>query len=217
MSRKKIAVLISGNGSNLQALIDSCSDKNFPAEIILVLSNKSSAYGLERAKNAGIKTAVLSHQDFKSREEYDRAMDAEIRKSGAEIICMAGFMRLLSPWFVETWHNRLLNIHPSLLPAFKGLHAQRQALEAKVLIAGCTVHLVRAAMDEGPILAQAAVPVFADDSEESLTNRILEQEHLCYSLALKRLISADFSIANEIINFSIKPEKPTAKNLFYTR
>lgn len=199
MAKLKVAVLISGSGTNLQALIDACKDKNFPAEIVLVFSNKESAYGLKRAEYAGIDTKFISHKEFSSREEFDKAMHETIIKSGAEFICMAGFMRLLSPWFVDKWYDKLINIHPSLLPSFKGLRAQKQALEAGVKYAGCTVHFVRPAMDEGPIIAQEMVQVMDGDTEEVLSSRILEKEHICYVKALKIIAEGNFVIENEVI------------------
>lgn len=177
MQKLQTAVLISGSGTNLQALIDACSNKDFPAQIVLVLSNKADAYGLERAKKAGIKTAVINHKGFASREEFDRQMDKVIIESGAKFICMAGFMRLLSGWFTQKWQGKLVNIHPSLLPSFKGVNAQKQALEYGVKIAGCTTHFVTEEMDAGPIIAQAAVKVDENETVESLTAKILEKEH----------------------------------------
>lgn len=192
-----IAVLISGNGSNLQALIDACNDPAFPARICLVFSNKETAYGLTRATQAGIPTQILNHKDFPSREAFDQAMHNILAESEAELVCMAGFMRLLSPWFVEQWHNRLVNIHPSLLPSFKGLHAQAQALEAGVKIAGCTVHYVRQEMDSGPIITQGAVPTYPTDTEESLVARILTVEHQCYPLAVKLIAEKKVTIEGD--------------------
>lgn len=197
MSKRCVAVLISGGGTNLQALIDACQQPGFPAKIVLVLSNKAEAFGLERAKKAGIPTAVISHKNYDGREAFDKAMDAAIREAGAELVCMAGFMRLLSPWFVDQWHDRLLNIHPSLLPSFKGLHAQQQALDAGVKLAGCTVHFVRKEMDEGPILAQRAVPVLPQDTAETLAARILEQEHLAYTEALRLVAGGQVRVEDE--------------------
>lgn len=187
MQKLPIAVLISGNGSNLQALIDACAEESFPARIMLVLSNKSSAYGLERAKKAGIPTHIISHKDYSTREDFDCAMDKVLTESDIALVCMAGFMRLLTPWFVERWHNRLINIHPSLLPSFKGLHAQQQALDAGVTIAGCTVHFVRPEMDSGPIIIQGSVEVLPDDTADTLTTRILTVEHQCYPQAIKMI------------------------------
>lgn len=189
MARKRVGVLISGGGSNLQALIDAAADPAYPAEIVLVISNRSDAFGLERAATAGIATRVIDHKDFPDRESFDRETDAALRAAGCEIVCLAGFLRILTPAFVEAWQGRMLNIHPSLLPSFKGLHVQRQALEAGVKIAGCTVHLVTPDLDDGPILEQAAVPVHDDDDEASLSARILEQEHRIYPVALAALAS----------------------------
>lgn len=185
MARLKLGVLISGRGSNLQALIEACADPDFPAEIGLVISNRPDAGGLDHAATAGIATAVIEHDSFEDRESFDRAIDAELSKAEIEFVCLAGFMRLLSSWFVETWHDRVINIHPSLLPAFKGIDAHAQAIAAGVRLSGCTVHIVRPEMDAGPILVQAAVPVLPDDDEDSLAARILTAEHRCYPLAVR--------------------------------
>lgn len=207
MAKLKVAVLVSGRGSNLQALIDAAKTEDYPAEIVLVFSNKEGVYGLERAKQAAIPTQTLSHKGFESREAFDKEMDAIIRRSGAEFVCMAGFMRLLSPWFVETWKDKLINIHPSLLPSFKGLDTHKRALAAGVKVAGCTVHFVRAEMDVGPIIVQAAVPVFSDDTEGLLADRILEQEHKAYPLALKLVASGKTRIENEMVKVDgIRPD-----------
>lgn len=198
-AKLKVAVLISGRGSNLQALIDAAQQNDYPAKIVLVLSNKADAKGLERAKEAGIACATLNHKEFDSREAFDRAMDAVITASGAEFVCMAGFMRLLSGWFVDKWRDRLINIHPSLLPSFKGVDAQKQALDYGVKLAGCTVHFVRAEMDVGPIILQDTVPVLAEDNEASLSQRILEKEHRCYPEALRLIAEGKVEIRNEIV------------------
>lgn len=187
MSRLKIGVLISGRGSNLQALIAACAAPEFPAEIVLVVSNKPDALGLDHARAAGIDTAVIAHGDFPDRKSFDREIDKYLKSSGAELVCLAGFMRLLSSWFVETWRDRVVNIHPSLLPAFKGIDAHAQAIAAGVRLSGCTVHIVRPEMDAGPILVQAAVPVMPGDDEDALAARILEAEHKCYPLAVRLL------------------------------
>lgn len=190
MARLKLGVLISGRGSNLQALIAACADSSFPAEIVLVVANKPDAKGLEHAQDAGIATTAIEHGGFPDRESFDRAVHAELAAAGVQLICLAGFMRLLSSWFVETWHDKIVNIHPSLLPSFKGIDAHAQAIAAGVKLSGCTVHIVRTEMDAGPILVQAAVPVLPDDSEDSLAARILGAEHACYPLAV-RLIAED--------------------------
>ncbi len=190
MARLKCAVLISGRGSNLQALLDACAKPGFPAEIVAVVSNRADAGGLERARAAGVATRVIDHREFAEREAFDAALDAALRKMGAEFICLAGFMRLLGAAFVTAWPNRILNIHPSLLPAFKGLDSHEQALAAGVRLTGCTVHFVRAELDDGPIVVQAAVPVHPGDDTERLAARVLEAEHRCYPLAL-RLVAED--------------------------
>lgn len=184
MIKRKVAVLISGSGSNLQALTDACSAPDYPAQIVLVISNKADAYGLIRAKNAGIPAAVINHKDYSSREEFDQAMHEKLVEAGVEIVCLAGFMRLLSAEFVNKWRGRMLNIHPALLPDFKGAHAVRDALAAGVKESGCTVHQVTEEMDAGEIILQARVPVFLGDTEEKLQKRIHEQEHIIYPKAL---------------------------------
>ncbi len=187
MIKKKVGVLVSGRGSNLQALLDASADPAYPAEIVLVISNVAGAYALERAEKAGVKTCVISHKDYPSREEFDSAMDVQLRAAGVDIVCLAGFMRLLSTAFVRGWDGRMINIHPSLLPCFKGLHTHAQAIAAGVKLHGCTVHLVTPDLDDGPILVQAAVPVMDDDTPDSLAARVLEQEHKAYPLALRLL------------------------------
>lgn len=187
MIKKKVGVLVSGRGSNLQALLDASADPAFPAEIVLVISNVAGAFALERAAKARVPTCVVSHKDYASREDFDAAMDAHLRAAGVEIVCLAGFMRLLSTPFVRGWDGRMINIHPSLLPSFKGLHTHAQALAAGVKLHGCTVHLVTPDLDDGPILVQAAVPVLADDTPDILAARVLEQEHVAYPLALRLL------------------------------
>ncbi|GAB3457141.1 phosphoribosylglycinamide formyltransferase [Insolitispirillum peregrinum] len=183
--RLKVGVLVSGRGSNLQALLDACKDPAFPAEIVHVLSNKADAYGLVLAKQAGISTTVISHKDFPDRESFDAAMDRALRAAGVGFVCLAGFMRLLSEGFVQGWQDRMINIHPSLLPSYKGLHTHERVLADGGKLHGCSVHFVRPACDEGPLIAQAAVPVLDDDTADSLAARVLEQEHRIYPLALR--------------------------------
>jgi len=190
-------VLISGRGSNLQALIDACAEPAFPAEIALVLSNQADAFGLERARRAGIPAEVIHHRDFAGKAAFEAAMDEVLRAAGVELLCLAGFMRLLSAEFVDRWHDRLINIHPSLLPSFKGLDTHARALAAGVRFAGCTVHFVRPAMDEGPIIVQGVVPVLPDDDEHSLADRVLTVEHRCYPLALRLIAEGRVRIENE--------------------
>lgn len=185
--RKKVGVLVSGRGSNLQALLDACADPSYPAGIVLVISNVPGVYALERAEKAGVPTLTIPHKGFPSREAFDAEMDKALRAAGVEIVCLAGFMRLLSTPFAEGWRGRMINIHPALLPSFKGLHTHRRAIEAGVKLHGCTVHLVTPELDDGPILVQKAVPVLASDDEDTLAARVLEQEHRAYPEALRLL------------------------------
>jgi phosphoribosylglycinamide formyltransferase 1 len=186
MSRKRVAVLISGRGSNMAALIEAAKDKTYPAEIALVASNRPDAAGLELARAAGIATEVVDHATFgKDRAAFERALQAALKNHRIEIVCLAGFMRLLTPTFVNQWRDRLLNIHPALLPAFKGLDTHKRAIEAGVKVHGATVHFVVAEMDSGPIIAQGAVAVRATDVERTLSQRVLSVEHRIYPLALK--------------------------------
>jgi phosphoribosylglycinamide formyltransferase 1 len=180
-----IGVLISGGGTNLQAIIDAIEAKKLDAEICVVLSNQADAYGLARAKQYGIATAVLDHKSFASREDYDQAVVDVLRARGVELVILAGFMRLLSPVFIKAYSNRIMNIHPSLLPSFPGLHVQKKALDHGVRFAGCTVHFVNEECDEGPIIIQAVVPVYPDDDEATLAARILKQEHRIYPRAIQ--------------------------------
>ncbi|HYN39555.1 MAG TPA: phosphoribosylglycinamide formyltransferase [Rhodospirillales bacterium] len=184
-ARLKVAVLISGRGSNLQALIDVCAAPGFPAEIGLVISNVADAFGLERATAAGIPTRVVDHRAFDGRAPFEDALHTVLIGAGADLVCLAGFMRLLTDGFVERWRDRLINIHPSLLPAFRGLHTHERVIAAGVRFTGCTVHFVRPAMDDGPIIIQAAVPVHADDDVDRLAARVLAAEHRIYPLALR--------------------------------
>ncbi len=187
---KKLAILISGRGSNMAVLIEAVRRGDVPAEIVLVLSNKADAKGLELAREAGIETAIVSHKGL-AREAFDGRVDAELQRVGAEFVCLAGFMRILSEPFAESWAGRMLNIHPSLLPLFRGLHVHEQALEANVAVSGCTVHLVTPDLDGGPIVAQAVVPVKADDTPDSLAVRVQKAEHILYPLALAKCLGAD--------------------------
>ena len=194
---KRVAVLISGSGSNLQALIDAVeADKNHPAEIALVVSNKADAYGLERAAFHNIEACVLDNTQFDSRESYDAAMHDLLESHAIDLVCLAGFMRLLTAPFVDAWHGRMLNIHPSLLPSFKGLHTHRNVLEAGIPFTGCTVHFVTPDMDAGPIILQAAVPVEQNDTEDSLAKRVLTYEHQCYPQALRWVAEGRITLEN---------------------
>lgn len=182
--RAQIGVLISGRGSNLQALIDACADPEFPAEIACVISNVAGALGLQRARVAQKPAHTISHRKYSSREEFDMRMDEVLRECGVKYVCLAGFMRVLSDRFVDNWKGQLVNIHPSLLPAFKGLDVHRRVLESGARISGCTVHFVVPELDSGPVIAQAAVPVLPDDTEATLAARTLAAEHKLYPLAL---------------------------------
>jgi phosphoribosylglycinamide formyltransferase-1 len=184
--KKRVAILISGRGSNMTALIEAATAKDYPAEIALVISNRPDAPGLARARAAGVATAVVDHARFgDEREAFEHALDGELRKSRVDLVCLAGFMRLLTPWFVTRWSGRMLNIHPSLLPQFKGLHTHRRALEAGMKRHGATVHFVVPEMDSGPIVVQDSVAVRESDTEETLAARVLELEHQLYPRALR--------------------------------
>ena len=181
----RLGVLISGRGSNLQALIDACRDPGFPAEVALVISNKADAAGLARATAAGIPTLVLKPKDFADKPAHEAAMTSALEGADIGLVCLAGFMRLLTGGFVTHWHNRLINIHPSLLPAFPGIDTHARAIAAGVRFHGCTVHYVREVMDDGPIIVQAAVPVLPADTPDDLAARVLVQEHKAYPLAVR--------------------------------
>ncbi|MEM7221515.1 MAG: phosphoribosylglycinamide formyltransferase [Pseudomonadota bacterium] len=198
MGKLKVGALISGRGTNLQALIDAAAQRGYPAELVLVLSNRPNARGLKRAEAAGIETAVVDHTDFGGdRPAFEAALTERLEAAGVELICQAGFMRIVTAGYVARWWNRVLNIHPSLLPAFPGLETHARALEAGVKLAGCTVHFVREAVDQGPIVGQAAVPVLPDDSAESLAARVLEAEHALYPRCLKLVAEGRVRIEGE--------------------
>lgn len=183
--RKRTVILISGRGSNMAALIDVAADPAFPTEIVGVISDKANAAGLGIAASRGIATKVVARSDYASKDAHDAAIDAALATFGAEIVALAGYMRLLTTGFVEKWQGKMINIHPALLPSFKGLDTHSRALEAGIRVHGCTVHFVTPAMDDGPIIAQAAVPVLIDDDEPTLSARVLKAEHRLYPLALK--------------------------------
>ena len=194
MSRTRTAILISGRGSNMEVLIAAARDPHYPAEIALVLSNRPDAAGLATARDAGVAVAAIDHKIYAGREEFERSMQAMLEIHRIELICMAGFMRLVTPWFIGQWRGRMLNVHPALLPAFRGLRTHERALAEGVKIHGCTVHFVVPAMDEGPILAQAAVPVLDTDTADSLARRVLAQEHLIYPAALARVARGGLTV-----------------------
>ena len=194
MPNRRIAVLISGRGSNLQALIDAVAAKRLDATIAVVISNRADAPGLERARAAGIPAVTLPHRDYASRDAFEDALVAELRGRDVALVCLAGFMRLLGPTFLRAFGDRTLNVHPSLLPAFPGVDAQRQALEHGVKIAGATVHLVTGELDGGPIVAQGAAPVRDDDTADTLAARILEVEHRIYPEAVASILDGGWAI-----------------------
>lgn len=186
MNRIKVGVLISGRGSNLAALAAAARAEDYPATIVLVLSNNPDAGGLAFARGEGIAARAIDAKPYgKDRQAHERALDAALRDAGAEVVALAGYMRIFTPWFIAAWAGRMINIHPSLLPAFPGLHTHARALAAGVKLHGCTVHYVTEVMDEGPIIAQAAVPVLPGDTEDALGARVLAQEHVLYPLALR--------------------------------
>jgi len=197
VAKLKVAVLISGRGSNLQVLIAACAAPAFPAEIKLVIASRADAAGLAYAAEAGIATAIIPHRDYRSREAFDAALTAALERASIDLVCLAGFMRLLTPAFVARWRDRLVNIHPSLLPAFPGLDTHARALAAGVRFTGCTVHFVRAEMDSGPIIVQAAVPVLPGDDAEQLAARVLAAEHQAYPLALRLIGEGRVRVAGE--------------------
>ena len=185
MNKKRVAILISGRGSNMMALVEAAVAPDFPAEIALVLSNRPDAAGLDWAASRGIRTASIDHKTYgKDREAFERAMQAVLQDNAIDLVCLAGFMRVLTPWLVAQWQGRMLNIHPALLPSYRGLHTHERALEDGVKIHGCTVHFVVPEMDAGPIILQAAVPVEDSDDAETLAARVLKQEHRIYPQAL---------------------------------
>lgn len=198
----KIAVLVSGRGSNMQAILDASADNQFPAEVAVVISNIEGAPALARAEAAGVRTATVRHKDFPDRESFDRRVSEEIKSAGCELVVLAGFMRLLSEEFCETWRDRLINIHPSLLPSFKGLDVHARMINAGVRFGGCTVHYVRHEMDTGPIIVQAAVPVHPGDDADTLAARILEQEHIIYPLAVRWIAEGRVRITGEVVRVS---------------
>ena len=197
MARLRVGILISGSGTNLQALIDDCARADAASEIALVLSNRPNAFGLTRAAQAGLPHRVVDHRAYESRTAFERALCDALEASAVELVCLAGFMRVLTAEFVERWRDRLINIHPSLLPAFKGLDTHARAIEAGVRFAGCTVHFVRSEVDSGPIIVQAAVPVLPDDTAEGLAARVLREEHRCLPLAVRLIAEGRVSVVGE--------------------
>jgi phosphoribosylglycinamide formyltransferase-1 len=191
ISNRTLGVLISGRGSNLKAIIDAIERNELKASIAIVISNIAAAPGLEHARKAGIETLVLSHKGYASREEYDRALVEELKKRNVTLVCLAGFMRLLSPYFVDAYQDRILNIHPSLLPKYPGLHPQQQALDDHATESGATVHLVNKDLDAGPIVLQRSIPVMTGDTADTLAARILEVEHQLYPRAIEKVLGGN--------------------------
>lgn len=212
MAKLKVGILISGRGSNMAALIAAAQAADYPAEVAVVVSNVADAAGLGIAKNAGVETVAIPHKGFPDRESFDRAVSAELEKHGVELVVLAGFLRIFSPWFPQRWKDRIINIHPSLLPSFKGLHVQQQAINAGARVSGCTVHYVTADLDAGPIIAQAAVPVLPDDTADALAARILRQEHRLYPLVVRWFGQGLVSVTDGRV--SVRGVQPGATLLF---
>jgi phosphoribosylglycinamide formyltransferase-1 len=205
IERKRVAILISGRGTNMSALIAAAMDPAYPARVVLVISNRPGAPGLERAEAAGIETGVIDHKEFPDRPSFEGALTERLEAAKVDFVCHAGFMRIVTENYVEHWRDRLINIHPSLLPAFPGLNSHARALDAGVRLHGCTVHFVRDAVDAGPIIAQAAVPVLADDTPDSLAARVLKAEHELYPMALALLASDRIRVVDERVVISDLP------------
>ncbi|MGB0747900.1 MAG: phosphoribosylglycinamide formyltransferase [Magnetospiraceae bacterium] len=205
----RVGVLISGRGSNLQALIDACQDPVYPAQIVRVISNVPEVYGLHRAEAAGIPTAVVDHKAYDGREAFEAAVQEVLLADKVDLVVLAGFMRLVTDSFVRQWHDRLINIHPSLLPAFKGRHIHERVLAAGVRFSGCTVHFVRPAMDEGPIIVQAVVPVLSVDTPDMLAARVLVQEHRVLPYAVQLIAEGRFRVEEEkvVVTAAASPSK----------
>ena len=197
----KLGILISGTGSNMKSIVAACEKGDVPAEVAIVISNRADAPGIVWAADHGLETAIMSHKDYPHREDHDRAIVERLREAQAEWVCLAGYMRLLSAVFLDEYPNRILNIHPALLPSFPGLHGQHQAWEYGVKVSGCTVHLVDLELDHGPIVIQRSVPVLADDDADRLAARILEQEHIAYPEALKALLTQSWKLDGRRVIF----------------
>lgn len=221
MAKLKVAVLISGRGTNLQALIDACAVEKYPAEIVQVVSNVAGVIGLTRAEAAGIPTCVIDHRDYQSREAFEDAIHEVLKSASTQLVCLAGFMRILTENFVNRWWDRLINIHPSLLPAFRGLNVHERVLEYGARFSGCTVHFVRPAMDDGPIIVQAAVPVVPGEKAEALAARILVEEHSIYPLAVQLIAESRVRVSDERVLIRdaraargalINPSLPTSRS-----
>lgn len=206
----KLGILISGRGSNMVSLAQACAQDAFPAEIGLVLANRHDAAGIERAKEMGLETCIIPSKDFQTREEHEAELTGALKKAGVNLVCLAGYMRILTPGFVETWRDKMINIHPSLLPAFKGLNTHERVLDMGLRISGCTVHYVRADMDDGPILMQAAVSVLPSDDADSLSARVLAAEHKIYPLAVRLIAEGRTRVSGARVLLNGKVEEGQA-------
>ena len=203
---KKLGVLISGSGTNLQAIIDNIETRFIPAEISVVISNNPDAYGLKRAEKKGIETVIVNHKDYDSREHFEAKLIEVLEKYKVDYVILAGFMRVLTKFFISHFKNRILNIHPALLPSFPGVNAQKQAFDYGVKFSGCTVHFVTEEVDVGPIIIQAVVPVLQEDTSEKLQKRILEKEHIIFPLAIKMLVEEKISIIDNKVKWNVPVE-----------
>jgi len=205
VARLRTGVLISGRGSNLQALIDACAARDYPAEIVLVVANRADAAGLERAARAKIPTRIIAHRDFAERAAFDAALDTALKEARVELVCLAGFMRILGTSFIDAWRDRMINIHPSLLPEFPGLDTHARALAAGVKRHGCTVHFVRNEVDSGPIIVQGSVPVLPGDNVDKLAARVLAVEHRAYPLALRLIAEGRVRVRGDSVEIDGRP------------
>ena len=210
MTRKRTAVLISGRGTNMSALVGAASNPSFPAEIVLVVADNPEAAGLEKARDAGVKTATVDRRSFGNRMTFETALQTQLEAARAELVCLAGFMRVLSADFVANWLGRMINIHPSILPSFRGVDTHRRALEAGVKLHGCSVHFVEADVDAGPIIVQAAIPVLAGDTPATLSDRLLPVEHRVFPMALSLLASDAIQVDGDQVRIDGSPRQETA-------
>jgi len=202
MAKLRLAVMISGSGTNLQALIDACAEADYPAKIQVVISNRPNAKGLERAQKAGIPAIAIDHKEFETREEFEDALHDCLKEHNTQLVCLAGFMRILNTEFVNRWKDRMINIHPSLLPSYKGLHTHARAIEDGVRFGGCTIHYVRPEMDNGPIIMQTAIPISADETPESLAAKTLTYEHKMYPAAVRMIAEGKARVSGHKVVFS---------------
>ncbi len=203
-----VAILISGRGSNMRALLEACADADFPASVVSVISNRSDAKGLEIAESFNVPTQVIDHTHFGTREEFEEALHEALVDTGAELLCLAGFMRLLGADFIGRWRDQIVNVHPSLLPAYRGLHTHERAIEDGVRVTGCTIHFVRPEMDNGPIIFQACVPVMPDDTEETLEARVLDWEHKLYPMAVRLFAEGRLRVSGHQVMIDGEIESP---------